>query len=128
MKFTQTEIDLARQMKWRKPVEVGDWIVIGYDWKKLVDGVHFNGNKNGELLVGVATGDQRRFPNPYIPLPSLTDCFEWLREKGVRIELAESDKGRFECWDGYRYHEGDTPLEAVYRAIIAIEERENDST
>lgn len=115
MKFNKEEISLCKQVaeKHRKEVEYGGWY-ISYD-------------KEIRLKTFFGTGFEEE---KSIPLWTISDCLEFLREKGsewvdirihypdtVVVEWAKRAKD-VNLMENYRT--GDTLLEACLKAVLAV--------
>ena len=132
MKPTPEIIELARKLYaagYRKEIEQGDWF--------------FNAAFNEDHLWIYSTPRQEVYvkDNDNIPIPTLTDCLDWLRERvgyfSLQPYFREREPG-FEPivgWKIYIQHNplswktyGDTPLEAAMLAMIKILEASDERT
>ena len=115
MKFTKEEISLCEQVaeKYRKEIKYGDW----YYFKEKV---HLIWAKPEPIMDDIC-----------IPLWTISDCLEFLGEKGRDTIVIEIEPG----WDvkcfaekrevnkGYEHRVeggGKTPLEACLKAVLAV--------
>lgn len=147
MKFTKEEISLCKQVaeKHRKDIEYGDWV---YTYKKEITLVI---SPIGKLDWSIRNykvlpeQEGRGFycvhenKNEYIPLWTISDCLEFLKEKGGFIVNAHDDTGdsfsiEIETapghWKGTRWLKtrkkfiGKGLLEACLKAVLAVLEEE----
>lgn len=113
MKFTKTEIGLCRQIaeKHKKEIQYGDWFI----------------DPEGHEVVNINWR-----PEGDVPLWTIEDCLEFLREKSCSIILTlypgeEQWNSGVEMWDedgdkvvfGHDWI-GETPLEALLKAVLAV--------
>lgn len=140
MKFTKEEISLCKLVaeKYRKEIKYGDWYLTittnPLDKDDKEESVYFNTEKRTINPVEEMKKD-RVFYNEYIPLWTISDCLEFLRERGwkqgdmhfnenlkggktatIYTEVGD-DKGMF-VKDMLK--EGKTPLEACLKAVLAM--------
>ena len=114
MKFTKEEISLCKQVakKYKKEIEYGDWYLNQHDKKVFPHLYRLN------LLTFVKEVGNKHI----IPLWTISDCLEFLREKKKVIELWIA--GRGSNWicriKGQKWWKGKTPLEALLKAILAV--------
>ena len=113
MKFTKEEVSLCKQVaeKKRKPFKWGDW----YYFKKKV---HLIWSKPEPIM-----------DDSCIPLWTISDCLEFLRERGIRFAFYhdEIDKYYVDCGYDNKRQWSDivaykTPLEACLKAVLAVVE------
>lgn len=131
MKFTKTEIDLCRKIagKHRKEINAGDWIEddlfgrIFLVYRIVQKGFYLE-------CVNKEDGLVTRTKNLVIPLWTIEDCLEFLREKckdHVFLSHDEDDDEEWYLWiDEYKETQqmgkGGTPLEASLKAVLAVSE------
>lgn len=129
MKPTKTEVGLCRQIaeKYRKSIEYGDWFLNA--WGKISCACGY--------AYPVHRPVRKEYENPkWIPLWTIEDCLEFLREKGYRGRLDEDedvelinktiglDPFSVSCYGHkskrsfFRY--GKTPLEALLKAVLEV--------
>ena len=108
MKFTKEEISLCKQVLGghKKEIEFGDWY-----YETDLEDIFLCEEINGQYV----------FPN-LIPLWTISDCLEFLKEKFHILALRADDK--FECELYLKTHScsevGKTPLEACLKAVLAV--------
>jgi len=135
MKFTKKEISLCRQVaeKERRKIELGSWI---FDAKE--SGVGFVSDFCGVFLFILSLDGKKQRDDfveddrEYFPLWTISDCLEFLREKGYRVLLDENltDVEPFEakCYGRENrrayYSYGDSYLEACLKAVLSMLEEE----
>ena len=118
MKFTKEEVSLCKQVaeRHRKEIKYGDWSL----------------NEGGFIKVWPYRHNCKRIE--LIPLWTISDCLEFLKERGYRINLHENvltdgieitlnHPERVEDITNYIY-KGKTPLEACLKAVLAVLEEE----
>ena len=128
MKFTKEEISLCKQVaeKHRKDIEHGDWMIIEGDPHEVP-----------ALYIGQDFPVTKR---TMLPLWTISDCLEFLREKGGFIVNAHDDIGdsfsiEIETanghWKGTRWLKtrkkfiGKGLLEVCLKAVLAVLEEES---
>jgi len=116
MKFTKEEISLCKQIaeKHRKRIVFGIW------FHDLEDPEHL------PFLWCNLTDELKR--RSAVPLWTISDCLEFLRGKGYRVDILETE-GRYETFivkcHGHKtklviYQHSNTPLEACLKAVLAV--------
>jgi len=126
MKFTKEEISLCKQVaeKERKPLEYGSWYLIIPKDKKAVEEICLYDSKIDESFLVFS-----RDTTTTVPLWSISDCLEFLRERGYRVRIDEeitplSLSSNVKCY-GHKSNIavckfGTTPLEACLKAVLAV--------
>lgn len=108
MKFTKEEISLCKQIaeKYRKEIKYGDW----YEFK-------------GKIYLQ-AFKSEPKMSSTAVPLWTISDCLEFLRERGYSLNQHFEDDGFFHvalCDAGKEVKgRGDTDLEACLKAVLAV--------
>jgi len=121
---TKEEINLFKQIakKYRKGIDYGDWY-----WHEVDEDVFLHSTK--EKYPYVADAEHAYI----IPLWTISDCLEFLREKGYRCAGGSENKDgtwwfSFTNTDrsiagGFYYQGvGKTPLEACLKPVLAVVE------
>ena len=114
-KFTKEEIGLCRQVaeSYVKAIQQGDWY-----YSKDLDGISYYYQIRTEMKP----------ESHIIPLWTISDCLEFLREKCLDHVLLihdKEDKVEWFLWmDEYKETQqmgkGKTPLEACLKAVLAV--------
>jgi len=122
MKFTKEEISLCKQVaeNYRKKIKRGDWIIDDKGEVCLIENI----DKDNTMMAGYGK-NIRYFSLDYseiIPLWTISDCLEFLREKFQKLRVCSDGKFETEYWlkDGCHYEYGETPLEACLKAVLAV--------
>ncbi len=122
MKFTKEEINLCKQVseRHRKEIKEGDWIKYNYGKPMIL------------LASKCCINTHLKFTDEkhYFPLWTISDCLEFLREKGYRLK-SHYDMAD-EVWITFSMDEkpdlfktGNTDLEACLKAVaLAVLEEE----
>jgi len=126
-KLTKTEIDSCKQVaeKYIKEVKYGEWYLL---------------NDKPILCAYANRGFHKSLEakNKIVPLWTISDCLEFLRERGLRLlGLQQTDDDEYSCGFcetddlGMRLNEatatwrdGETPLDACLKAVLAVREEE----
>ncbi len=131
MKFTKEEISLCKQVaeKHRKSIIKGDWLLWDRIIPKEIVLVHdtFYTEEGNEKTIGILTEQELLGGGEVIPLWTISDCLEFLREKrykAIRFNEHEGGVGvsvfpenEFELGEG---EYGKTPLEACLKVVLAV--------
>ena len=119
--FTDEEIKNCRKIAEkgeRKTVEYGDWCYSEIYWPGHGDRDVIDPKRVG-LWRSHLPADEN---TAHTPLWQEHDCLEWLKDKFTVIELWRT--GRKLVWmcrlNDYKWWKGETPLEALLRAVLAI--------
>ena len=123
-KFTKKEISLCKQLaeKHRKKIGEGDWYISeSSEYKTGWSSPMLNDNDYEPVkmkLTGIFDDKDRND----VPLWTISDCLEFLREKFERLRFCDDKKLEVQIWlpDGFYYHVGKTPLEACLKAVIEV--------
>ncbi len=131
MKFTEEEISLCKQVaeKYRKKIKYGDWFLSN----KVV--ILKNNFIRGTIHIG------RQAIEKFIPLWTISDCLEFLSEKGFAVENLRQPG--WKNWSISIKHESvlhilnakwtgkeleirsnKTPLEACLKVVLAVLEED----
>jgi phage-related protein len=137
MKFNKEEVILCKQVaeKHKKEIKYGDWYLTittnPLNKKDKEESVNLNIEKRTINPIEEMKKD-RVFYNEYIPLWTISDCLEFLRDKGYSLETHE--EGHFkrdiiyvefhkyiEKMDiGHFHGKGKTDPEAFLRVVLAV--------
>jgi len=123
MKFTKEEKSLCKQVaeKHKKEVKYGDWILYGNNKPRLIT------EQPKEIQEACYS-----LMDAFIPLWTISDCLEFLREKGYRVKTDDTgykvNPFHVNC---YRHKTkiafftcAMTRLEACLKAVLAVFEEE----
>lgn len=126
MKFTKEETSLCKQVaeRHKKTIEYGDWYFIK-EHKPAVPMLWTRGDDCGY--------------DDAIPILTISDCLEFLAERGLYLlGLNQSDECEFSCGfcetddlgmrpsvENATWVDGETPLEACLKAVLAVLEEES---
>ena len=134
MKFTKEEISLCKQVaeNYRKKIKRGDWIIDDKGEVCLIENI----DKDNTMMAGYGK-NIRYFSLDYseiIPLWTISDCLEFLREKGwTNYQFNSNKEGKtelhviqtpFEFKSNQEIIETGTFLESLLKAILAVLEEE----
>jgi len=119
IKFTKEEISLCKQVREKelllKPVKEGDWVRNEY------------GKPSTDLVTSEYIRNVIRFTDikHWFPLWTISDCLEFLRERKsqMEFELVFGDEWKV-IFHWIKVFEGNTPLEACLKAVLAVLEEE----
>lgn len=130
MEFTKEEISLCKQVaeKYRKYIEYGSWFLNA--WGKVSCACGYSYPVNRPV--------RRENENPkWIALWTISDCLEFLAERGLwiigfqqdedewSVGFAETDElGMRALEETQKWTDGETPLEACLKAVLAVLEEE----
>ncbi len=122
--ITPKVIELAKKLKelgFSQEVEDGDWVYLDYYEKSVTMLVH--GCWQVHLTHETSKAREKEC---YVLLPSLYTCLEWLDKEKDEPELWKSRRHPvWYCrWKGDKFRSGDTPLEAVLSACVAVMEEQ----
>jgi len=152
IKFTKEEISLCKQIaeKHRKEIRQGDWILDSDNKPWLISGVELwkscRPGLENTITYDLEPIDRTQEPivvlekeeiEKYPALWTISDCLEFLREKGflyIEISSPEVDElfgenwqvvikhkdGFPECSISYVIQYAKTPLEALLKAVLAV--------
>ena len=125
MKFTKEEISLCKQIagKHRKEINLGDWII--QKNKTYPEVVYCIYTDDSELIC---TELEVIYKKNCIPLWTISDCLEFLREKGWLVRDLIEYEGEFGTTflhqsvseEKFINGDGKTPLEAFLKAVLAV--------
>ena len=111
MKFTIEEISLCKQVaeRYKREVEYGIWFI----W--------------GDEAPTIASGNMKQRKD-LIPLWTISDCLEFLREKGWLVRDLIEYEGEFGTTflhqsvseEKFINGDGKTPLEAFLKSVLAV--------
>ena len=135
IKFTKEEISLCKQVaeRWRKPLKIFDPVIgtylsgeefIGYFHEELTK--EKSRCRLDEVMVGLC--ETAKSTNELIPLWTISDCLEFLREKGWLVRDLIEYEGEFGTTflyqttseDKFINGDGKTALEAFLKAVLAV--------
>jgi len=138
-KFTKEEISLCKQVaeKHRKDLKVGDWLLKDEEIG-LVQDIKIDSVFNEWLITFLIESEEvlgsgciRQNDPDIIPLWTISDCLEFLREKKLRFTLyaCELNEYSMSIIDDKNTIIVDTigaktPLEACLKAVLAVLEEE----
>ncbi|NVM21404.1 MAG: hypothetical protein HWN68_06455 [Desulfobacterales bacterium] len=131
MEFTKKEISLCKQVAERhgKEIDYGDWY-----WDEGLKKAVVQSVKLAHLQ------DDPYFIKNCFPLWSISDCLEFLRERGLWIIGLQQDEDEFSFGfaatddlgmriieETATWADGETPLEACLKAVLAVLEVKKES-
>ena len=123
-KWTKEEISLCKQVaeKYRKDIEYGSW----YIEPKTQKGVLLWDYEDTPYFIGDQCSDT-------VPLWTISDCLDFLAERGLwiigfqqdenewSVGFAETDElGMRAIEETQKWEDGNTPLEACLKAVLAV--------
>ncbi|MBA7679675.1 hypothetical protein ES703_87977 [subsurface metagenome] len=138
MKFTKKEIDLCKQIaeKKRKDLKIGMYVWRKFD--KTIQLIYRLDKEDEEIYTVILKGEKlnhlywNNLEGGWLtPLWTISDCLEFLRERGYWARMDVDDYGQgniwifskkiqLSTWQMYPNYSAKTPLEACLKAVLAV--------